>query len=75
VIEQDDVIGPGPSAGPPPSPGQGIEPGEADRFEELLDAINAGVTYVNVHSSKWPGGEIRAQLGDDDDHSRHGGRD
>jgi hypothetical protein len=78
VIEQDDVIGPGPTPATPTtpaSPGQGIEPGEADRFEELLDAINAGVTYVNVHSSKWPGGEIRAQLGDDDDHGRHGGRD
>ena len=75
VIDQDDVIGPGPTA---TSPGQGIEPTEADRFDELVDAINAGVTYVNVHSSKWPGGEIRAQLEDGDDHDhRHGhhGRD
>jgi hypothetical protein len=38
---------------------QGIAPGE---FAELVAAIRAGVTYANVHSSKFPGGEIRAQL-------------
>ena len=47
-----------------PAAGQGIEPGE---FEELLDAIRAGVTYANVHSVARPAGEIRAQLEDDDD--------
>ena len=41
---------------------QGLEPGE---FDELVDAIRAGVTYVNVHSTKFPGGEIRSQLGDE----------
>jgi hypothetical protein len=40
-------------------PLQGIEAGA---FNELVDAIRNGATYVNVHSSKWPGGEIRAQL-------------
>jgi hypothetical protein len=50
TIEPDDVIGPA---------GQGIAPGE---YAELLRAIRAGVTYANVHSSKHPGGEIRAQL-------------
>jgi CHRD domain len=50
TIRSADVIGPA---------AQGIDPGE---FDELLDAIGAGVTYVNVHSSKYPGGEIRAQL-------------
>jgi hypothetical protein len=40
---------------------QGIAPGE---FGELLDAIDAGVTYVNVHSTVFGGGEIRAQLDD-----------
>ena len=55
VITAEDVVGPA---------GQGIEPGA---FEELLDAIEAGVTYANVHSSKWTGGEIRAQLNDDRD--------
>jgi hypothetical protein len=49
-IEAADVIGPA---------GQGIAPGE---YAELLQAIRAGVTYANVHSSKHPGGEIRAQL-------------
>jgi hypothetical protein len=38
---------------------QGINTGE---FEELLRAIRAGTTYVNVHSTTWPGGEIRDQI-------------
>lgn len=44
--------------------GQGIA---ATEFAELIRAIKAGVTYANVHSAKFPGGEIRAQLGDRDD--------
>jgi hypothetical protein len=35
----------------------------ATEFAELVRAMQAGVTYVNVHSDKFPGGEIRAQLG------------
>jgi len=38
---------------------QGIAPGE---FGEMVDAIRAGATYVNVHTTGRPGGEIRAQL-------------
>jgi CHRD domain len=55
----------------PPPGGQGIAAGE---FDELVDAIKAGVTYVNVHSRQWPAGEVRGQIegngdddGDDDD--------
>ena len=44
--------------------GQGIAPGE---YAELLRAIRAGATYANVHTTKYPAGEIRAQLNDDDD--------
>ena len=58
TIDPADVIGP---------TSQGIAPGE---FDELVKAIRAGVTYANVHSSKFPGGEIRGQIdggGDDDD--------
>jgi hypothetical protein len=50
TIGPEDVIGP---------TGQGIA---AREFDELVRAIEAGVTYVNVHSTLWPGGEIRAQL-------------
>lgn len=42
---------------------QGVAPGE---FAEMLRAIRAGVAYVNVHSTLFPGGEIRGQLKDDD---------
>jgi hypothetical protein len=54
VIHPDDVIGP---------TGQGIEPGA---FPEFLAAIRSGYAYANVHTVKWPSGEIRAQINDDD---------
>jgi hypothetical protein len=53
TIGPEDVMGP---------TGQGIEVGA---FDELLDAIRAGVTYANIHTVDRPGGEIRAQLADD----------
>lgn len=49
-----DVIGPA---------GQGIAPGQ---FDELVRAIKQGAAYANVHSSLYPGGEIRGQIRDDD---------
>jgi hypothetical protein len=42
--------------------GQGIAAGE---FDEIVAAIRAGRAYANVHSSKFPGGEIRGQINDD----------
>jgi hypothetical protein len=45
-----DIIGPA---------AQGIAAGE---FRELVDAIRAHTAYVNVHTSQYPGGEIRGQL-------------
>ena len=50
MLTAGDVVGP---------TGQGIAPGE---FAELVRAIRADSTYANVHSSKYPGGEIRNQL-------------
>lgn len=47
--------------------GQGIAVGE---FAELVRAIRAGKTYANVHSTKFPGGEIRSQI---EGNSGHGG--
>jgi hypothetical protein len=52
TIRPADVVGP---------VNQGIT---AQEFAELAAAIRAGVTYVNVHTGAFPGGEIRAQLGD-----------
>lgn len=40
---------------------QGINTGEID---ELIDTVRAGAAYCNVHSTTWPGGEIRVQLSD-----------
>lgn len=50
TVTASDVIGPA---------GQGIAPGE---FDELLQAIRQGVTYANVHTNLFPGGEIRGQI-------------
>jgi hypothetical protein len=50
VIDPADVIGPST---------QGIEPGS---FAELVRAMRAGATYANVHSTRWPSGEIRGQI-------------
>jgi hypothetical protein len=58
-ITSAEVIGPA---------GQGIEAGN---LAEILAAIRAGHAYANVHSSKYPGGEIRAQLDNGRGHGDH----
>jgi hypothetical protein len=45
---------------------QGINTGEID---ELVKAMRAGATYVNVHSTLWPGGEIRSQIDGNNSHN------
>lgn len=59
------TIGPANVVGPT---SQGIAPGE---MADLMRAMRAGVTYANVHTSLFPGGEIRGQVrgggGDRDD--------
>ena len=47
-----DVIGP---------TGQGITAGE---FAEIVRAMRAGHSYANIHTTAWPGGEIRGQIND-----------
>ena len=37
---------------------------EAGNFDEFVRALRSGATYVNVHSTGRPGGEIRAQIND-----------
>ena len=44
---------------------QGLGTGELD---ELIRAIRAGVTYANVHSATFPGGEVRGQIGPGEGH-------
>ena len=49
---------------------RGISAGELD---EVIAAIRAGATYVNVHSTRWPGGEIRAQIDGNSGRGGHSG--
>ena len=61
TLRADDVI---PQSTAPNN--HGIAAGE---FDEVITLIRAGKTYANVHSSKFPSGEIRSQI----DHNRaHG---
>ena len=51
VITANSVLGPD---------AQGIAAGEIDA---LVEALREQLTYVNVHSQRWLGGEIRGQIG------------
>jgi hypothetical protein len=51
TIDPADIIGP---------TAQGIAAGE---FAEALEAMGSGAAYVNVHSTLYPVGEVRAQIG------------
>ena len=53
-----DVIGPN---------GQGIEPAS---FGEIIRAMRSGYAYANIHTTRWPGGEIRGQINDRGRHDR-----
>jgi hypothetical protein len=53
---------------------QGVDGPTPEEFDDFVRAIRAGMTYANVHTDKYGGGEIRGQIdGDDDDDDR--GRD
>ena len=58
-----DIVGPA---------GQGIE---AMSFEEVVRAIRTGYTYANVHTTKYPSGELRGQIGTGHGGSNHGDHD
>jgi hypothetical protein len=63
VIDPADVIGPA---------DHGIEAGS---FEELVRAMRSDATYANVHSTRFPGGEIRGQTGGGGRGGDHGNHD
>jgi hypothetical protein len=62
VIDTADVIGPA---------AQGIPAGA---FSEVIRAIRNGAVYANVHSTAFPGGEIRGQIGHTGNHGDKNGK-
>jgi hypothetical protein len=50
TVSAADVVGPA---------AQGIDTGQ---FSELVRQIENGLTYANVHSTRFPGGEVRGQI-------------
>ena len=60
VIAAADVVGPA---------NQGIEPAN---LVEAVRALRKGYVYANVHTTKYTGGEIRGQIGGNDDHGKRG---
>jgi hypothetical protein len=58
VIRASDVIGPA---------SQGIEAGS---LSEAIRALRHGAVYANVHTTRFPGGEIRGQVGHHGDNDR-----
>lgn len=52
---------------------QGVAPsqGTVNEFDELVAMLRQGLTYANVHSAKFPGGEIRGQVRTDERHGRN----
>jgi CHRD domain len=59
TITAEDVLGP---------TAQGFEAGDLAALER---AIRAGVTYANMHTLKFPGGEIRGQIRPGRGHGHH----
>jgi CHRD domain-containing protein len=43
-------------------PAQGLTAGS---FADLVRILRSGDAYVNVHTTNFPGGEIRAQISED----------
>jgi hypothetical protein len=62
VIDAADVIGPA---------GQGIEAGS---LTEALQALRRGLVYANVHTTRFDGGEIRGQVGNNGHHGNKNGK-
>jgi hypothetical protein len=61
VIDMADIIG--------GAAGQGIAAGE---LREVIKALRKGAVYANVHTTAFPGGEIRGQVGNNDhDNGKH----
>ncbi len=53
TITAGDIVGPA---------GQGIPPAPDGAFADVLRAIRTGNAYANLHTTKYPGGEVRGKV-------------
>jgi len=53
TITAGDIVGPA---------AQGIDPAPAGQFSDVIRAILTGNAYANLHTAKFPGGEVRGQV-------------
>ena len=61
TINASDIVGPA---------AQGIDPAPAGKFADVIRAIRTANAYANLHTTKFPGGEVRGPViarGEDDD--------
>jgi hypothetical protein len=54
---------------PPPAGTQGISPGD---FDSVVRALDAGATYIVVHTKAQPSGELRGQIPQHGEHDGEG---
>jgi hypothetical protein len=53
TITGNDIVGPVP---------QGIDPAPNGKFADVIRAIRTGNAYANLHTTKFPGGEVRGPV-------------
>ena len=61
TITAADIVGPA---------AQGINPAPAGQFADVIRAILTGNAYANLHSTKYPGGEVRGLVVVHSDHDK-----
>lgn len=61
TIAAADIVGPA---------AQGINPAPAGDFADVIRAIRTGNAYANLHTTKYPGGEVRGLVVEHDDRDK-----
>lgn len=62
IVSPDGVLAEGTITSVIPRPDSAACPGGVANLEDLLNKLRSGNAYVNVHTTAYPGGEIRGQV-------------